>query len=155
MRDRDDAHQREENTAAQMRNLQKILLEKQSQYDAMSRDFQKAQERQRTLMGNEAVLATSNDALQAKEKTMATELEKMSKIFNEREGLWQTERAEMQQKIKEMNDYVDKVKDECLKKIVSYKEKYTDYKSKVKDANKQISALTQRVALYEMQREHQ
>jgi len=63
MRERDEANCREDATAGQMRNVQKLLLAKQSQYDAMSRDFQKAQERQRTLMGNEAVLTTSNDAL--------------------------------------------------------------------------------------------
>jgi len=29
----------------------------------------------------------------------------------------------------------DKVKDECFKKVVAYKEKYKDYKQKVKLAN--------------------
>jgi hypothetical protein len=31
--------------------------------------------------------------------------------------------------------YNEKVRDECLKKIVGYREKYTDYKTKVKHAN--------------------
>ena len=46
----------------------------------------------------------------------------------------------------------DKVKDECLKKVLVYKDKYQDYKQKVKLANQQITVLTQRVARYEMDR---
>jgi hypothetical protein len=34
-----------------------------------------------------------------------------------------------------MLTYNEKVRDECLKKIVVYKEKYADYKQKVKQAN--------------------
>ena len=47
--------------------------------------------------------------------------------------------------------YNEKVRDECLKKVVGYKEKYADYKNKVKSANQQISVLTSRVARYECQ----
>jgi len=49
-----------------------------------------------------------------------------------------------------MLTYNEKVRDECLKKIVVYKEKYTDYKNKVRSANQQISTLTQRLARYEL-----
>ena len=41
-----------------------------------------------------------------------------------------------------MLHYNEKVRDECLKKIVAYKDKYTDYKNKVKQANTQISTLS-------------
>ena len=46
----------------------------------------------------------------------------------------------------------EKVKDDCLKKVLVYKEKYTDYKNKVRQANQQINLLTQRVARYELER---
>lgn len=49
-----------------------------------------------------------------------------------------------------MLQYNEKVRDECLKKVVSYREKYTDYKSKVKQANVQIQKLMHTVARYEM-----
>jgi predicted nucleic acid-binding Zn-ribbon protein len=52
-----------------------------------------------------------------------------------------------------MLSYNEKVRDECLKKLVAYKEKYTDYKQKVKQANGQIQRLTQRVAKYELNQE--
>jgi hypothetical protein len=41
--------------------------------------------------------------------------------------------------------YNERVKDECLKKVVGYRDKYTDYKSKVKQANSQIARLMQRI----------
>jgi len=41
-----------------------------------------------------------------------------------------------------MLGYNEKVRDECLKKVLGYKTKYTDYKSKVKSANSQIAVLT-------------
>jgi len=44
----------------------------------------------------------------------------------------------------------EKIKDECLKKVVIYKDKYSDYKTKVKQANAQINVLMQRVARYEL-----
>lgn len=48
--------------------------------------------------------------------------------------------------------HIEKVKDECLKKVLVYKDKYQDYKQKVKRANQQITVLTQRVARYEVER---
>lgn len=46
----------------------------------------------------------------------------------------------------------EKVKDECLKKVLVYKDKYQDYKTKVRRANQQITVLTQRVARFELER---
>ena len=54
-------------------------------------------------------------------------------------------------KIQDLLLHNDKVRDDCLKKVVAYKEKYQDYKSKVKLANSQIGTLMQRVARYELQ----
>ena len=65
---------------------------------------------------------------------------------------FQLERNEMQQKLKDLLMHNEKVKDECLKKVLVYKEKYSDYKNKVKQANQQINLLTQRVARYELER---
>ena len=45
----------------------------------------------------------------------------------------------------------EKVKDDCLKKVVAYKDKYQDYKNKVRHANQQISTLMQRVARFEIE----
>ena len=58
----------------------------------------------------------------------------------------------MNQKLQDLLMHNEKVKDECLKKVLVYKDKYGDYKQKVKRANQQITVLTQRVARYEMER---
>ena len=47
---------------------------------------------------------------------------------------FQIERNEMQQKLKDLLLHNEKVKDECLKKVLVYKDKYQDYKKKVKMA---------------------
>ena len=46
----------------------------------------------------------------------------------------------------------EKVKDECLKKVLVYKDKYLDYKTKVKRANQQLTILAQRLARYEVEK---
>jgi hypothetical protein len=74
----------------------------------------------------------------------------LRQIFESKEQGWQNERQDLNTKLQEMLAYNEKVRDECLKKIVVYKEKYTDYKAKVRSANQQISTLTQRVARYEL-----
>ena len=58
----------------------------------------------------------------------------------------------MNQKLQDLLMHNEKVKDECLKKVLVYKDKYGDYKEKVKRANQQIQMLTQRVARYEIER---
>ena len=45
----------------------------------------------------------------------------------------------------------EKAKDEYLKKVIVYKEKYGDYKNKVKNSNNTINTLLQRIAKYEME----
>ena len=79
----------------------------------------------------------------------------MDKLRNEmarREQIWKTERDEMNQKLQDLLMHNEKVKDECLKKVLVYKDKYRDYKLKVKQANTQITVLTQRVARFEMEK---
>jgi len=56
----------------------------------------------------------------------------------------------MNNKLQEMVLMNEKLRDECLKKIVAYKDKYTQYKEKVKQANSKIAILTQTVARYEI-----
>jgi hypothetical protein len=63
---------------------------------------------------------------------------------------WKLERDDLNQKLQDMLNYNEQVRDECLKKVVAYKEKYADYKGKVKMANQQINVLTQRIARYEV-----
>lgn len=63
---------------------------------------------------------------------------------------WKLERDDLNQKLQDMLNYNEQVRDECLKKVVAYKEKYADYKNKVKMANQQISVLTQRIARFEV-----
>ena len=58
----------------------------------------------------------------------------------------------MNQKLQDLLMHNEKVKDECLKKVLVYKDKYQDYKAKVKRANSQITVLTQRVARFELER---
>ena len=51
----------------------------------------------------------------------------------------------------------DKAKDEYLKKVIVYREKYSDYKNKVKSSNSTINTLLQRLTRYEIEierREH-
>jgi hypothetical protein len=69
-----------------------------------------------------------------------------------KEEKWNAERANMNEKLQDLLMHNEKVKDECLKKVLVYKDKYQDYKKKVKRANQQITVLSQRVARYEIER---
>lgn len=57
----------------------------------------------------------------------------------------------MQQKIQDLLAYTEKTREECMQKVVAYKEKHNEYKGKVKAANAQIGTLSQRLAQYETQ----
>ena len=80
------------------------------------------------------------------------EIEKVRKDIDKKEEKWNGERANMNQKLQDLLMHNEKVKDECLKKVLVYKDKYQDYKQKVKRANQQITVLSQRVARYEIER---
>ena len=66
----------------------------------------------------------------------------MNNAWAAKEESWNREIADLNLKLQELLGYNEKVRDECLKKVVAYKEKYSDYKNKVKMANQQISVLT-------------
>lgn len=150
-RERDEALAKDDAALHRAQDLQKSLSDKQAQFDSLQRDFTKAQERLRALMGSESVLASQKDQLEANKRAQETEQEKLQKALDGKEQGWQLERQDLNNRLQEMVHYNERVRDECLKKVVAYKEKYTDYKQKVKQANQQIQRLTQRVAKYELQ----
>ncbi len=86
-------------------------------------------------MGTENALASQNEHLEANQRHAEQEVQKMKQIFESKEQSWQNERQDLNTKLQEMLAYNEKVRDECLKKVVVYKEKYTDYKAKVRSAN--------------------
>ena len=86
-------------------------------------------------MGSESVLATQNEHLEANQRHSDLEINNIKQIFESKEMSWNEEKQDLNQKLQDMLSYNEKVRDECLKKIVVYKEKYTDYKSKVRSAN--------------------
>lgn len=86
-------------------------------------------------MGTENALASQNEHLEANQRHAEQELQKVKQIFESKEQSWQNERQDLNTKLQEMLAYNEKVRDECLKKVVVYKEKYTDYKAKVRSAN--------------------
>lgn len=66
---------------------------------------------------------------------MGEEIENNRKESNKKEVEWKSERQDMNQKLQDLLMHNEKVKDECLKKVLVYKDKYQDYKIKVKKAN--------------------
>ena len=71
-----------------------------------------------------------------------------------REEAWNNERNDLNTKLQEMLHYNEKVRDECLKKVVAYKEKYADYKGKTKSANEQIQKLMATVNKLQQRNQH-
>ena len=126
-----------------------MLVEKQVQFDSLQRDYAKTQERLRALMGSESQLATKKEQLEANNRWQESEQIKARSDWEVKEQEWVKERQDLNNKLQEMLSYNEKVKDECLKKVVAYKEKYTDYKGKVKQANSQIARLMQRLGQLE------
>jgi len=59
----------------------------------------------------------------------------MQELLEKQAETWQHERRDLQGKIQDLLLHNDKVKDDCLKKVVAYKDKYQDYKQKVRLAN--------------------
>ena len=66
---------------------------------------------------------------------MGEEIENNRKESTKKEVEWKSERQDMNQKLQDLLMHNEKVKDECLKKVLVYKDKYQDYKIKVKKAN--------------------
>ena len=86
-------------------------------------------------MSTENVLASQNEHLEANQRHAEQEQQKQKQIYESKEQSWHNERQDLNTKLQEMLAYNEKVRDECLKKVVVYKEKYTDYKAKVRSAN--------------------
>lgn len=68
------------------------MQDKQSQYESLQKDFAKAQERLRSLMGSESVLATQKDQLEANKRFQESEQDKHQKQFEIKEQGWQLEK---------------------------------------------------------------
>lgn len=149
-RDEAVAHQKE--LLHQYEDAKKRLSSKQIEFDSLQKDYSKLQEISRQIQQSESNLQTNNGQLEAQKRIQAEEVEKIKSDQAKREVDWKNERADMNQKLQDLLMHNEKVKDECLKKVLVFKDKYTDYKQKVKRANQQITVLTQRVARYEMER---
>lgn len=90
--------------------------------------------------------------MEAQKRIGQEENEKQKSEMVQKEEAWKSERTNLNQKLQDLLIHNEKVKDECLKKVLVFKDKYQDYKQKVKRANQQISVLTQRVARYEVEK---
>lgn len=75
----------------------------------------------------------------------------MHDLMEKQAETWAHEKRDLQTKIQDLLLHNEKVKDDSIKKIVAYKDKYLDYKQKVRQANTQIATLMQRVARFEIQ----
>jgi hypothetical protein len=56
----------------------------------------------------------------------------MKKLIEKAHGEFNVERTELNGKLQELLVYNEKQKDQYLKQVIVYREKYTDYKNKVK-----------------------
>ena len=90
---------------------------------------------------SESNLQTTFGQLEAQKRIGQEETEKMRQDMRHREDGWKQERADLNQKLQDLLVHNEKVKDECLKKVLVYKDKYLDYKTKVKRANQQLTIL--------------
>lgn len=102
------------------------------------------------MMGTESTLSTKQQKLEAEKRATEGEKHSLKDNYDTKEKGWEAERADLNQKLQDMLAYNERVRDECLKKVVGYKEKALEYKNKVKSANVQIEKLTQHVARYEV-----
>ena len=103
-------------------------------------------------MSSEGTLQTAQEQLEAQKRIGIEENENIKKAMQERENQYKAKENDMAQKLQDLLIHNEKVKDDCLKKVLVYKDKYTDYKNKVRSANQQIGVLKQRVARYEIER---
>ena len=87
---------------------------------------------------SESALLTNNEQLEAQKRIINEEIEGVRKEAGAREDQWAKERQDLNQKLQDLLLHNERVKDECLKKVLVYKDKYQDYKGKVKRANQQI-----------------
>ena len=93
---------------------------------------------------------TEKEKLEAQKRMSGEEAEKLNDLMDKQGETWNHEKQDLQMKIHDLLMHNEKVKDDCLKKVIAYKDKYQDYKNKVRHANQQISTLMQRVARFEI-----
>jgi predicted nucleic acid-binding Zn-ribbon protein len=104
------------------------------------------------LLSSEGNLINEKEKLEAQKRMTGEEAKQLHDLMEKQAENWQHEKRDLQAKIQDLLLHNEKVKDDCLKKVVAYKDKYADYKNKVKLANSQIATLTQRIAKYEMEK---
>jgi hypothetical protein len=109
------------------------------------------QQQMRALMSSEGNLMTEKEKLEAQKRLSGEEAKQLHDLMDKHAENWSHEKRDLQTKIQDLLLHNEKVKDDCLKKVVAYKDKYMDYKNKVKQANAQIGTLMQRVAKCEME----
>ena len=102
-------------------------------------------------MSSEGTLMTEKEKLEAQKRMSGDEVNKLHELLQKQGEAWGNEKRDLQEKIHDLVVHNDRVKDEFMKKVIAYKDKYIDYKSKVKQANQQISTLMQRVARFEIE----
>ena len=91
------------------------------------------------------------EKLEAQKRISGEETKQLQDLIEKQAESWAHEKRDLQTKIQDLLLHNEKVKDDCLKKLVGYKDKYVDYKNKVKQANTQIGTLMQRVAKCELE----
>ena len=111
------------------------MTSKQLEFDSLHKDYAKMQEIMRQIQQSESNLQTNNNKLDAQRRITEDEIEKFKLDQQKKEAGWRKEKGDMNEKIQDLLMHNDKVKDECLKKVLVYKDKYQDYKNKVKLAN--------------------
>lgn len=142
---------KEREGARNIDEINKRLQNKQIEFDSLQKDFYQMQKQMRSLMSSEGNLMTEKEKLEAQKKMSGDEAKQLHDVMEKQAENWTTEKRDLQLKIQDLLLHNDKVKDDCLKKVVAYKEKYQEYKQKVKQANGQIGTLMQRIARYEME----
>lgn len=150
--ERDTAVQHQKELSHNFEDASKRLASKQIDFESLTKDYAQLQGQHRNLMSSEGNLQTSKEQLEAQKRIKADEATKLKQEIEKAQALHTAEKNDMSQKLQDLLMHNEKVKDDCLKKVLVYKDKYTDYKNKVKAANQQINLLTQRVARFELER---
>jgi len=86
-------------------------------------------------MSSEGNLQTSKEQLEAQKRIRQDEANNLMQEMKKTQALHSAEKNDMSQKLQDLLMHNEKVKDDCLKKVIVYKDKYTDYKNKVRAAN--------------------
>ena len=94
--------------------------------------------------------ATMRNELSQADASLAQKDSEKAQLVQELNQARQTEAA-LTQKVRELEQHVDRLKYECQRHINHYKQKYTEYKAKMKKANQNIAVLMARIARFDLQ----